>query len=75
MSGKKLKVTQFPIPTRTKIVCQYSNGTTTEPVPSRKGNELLKYYKKEWPALVGSLLGTIVMFLTFYFAALTIHGG
>ena len=75
MSGKKSKVIQFPSATQKKIVCQYSSDTTTEPVPSRKGNKLVEYYKKEWPAIVGALLGTIVMFLTIYFAALTIHGG
>ena len=75
MSGEKSKVIQFPTVTRKKIVCQYSNDTTTEQVPSPKGNKMLEYYKKEWPAIVGSLLGTTVMFLTMYFAALTIHGG
>ena len=74
MSGKKSKVIQFPTATRSKIVCQYSKGTTTEPAPSRKGNSLVEYYKKEWPTIVGALLGTIVMLLTIYFAALTIHG-
>ena len=77
MSGKKSKVIQFPTPTRSKIVCQYSKGTTTEPSPSPKESKssLWKYYKKEWPAIVGSLLGTSIMFLTMYFAALTIYGG
>ena len=75
MSGKKSKVIQFPSATQKKIVCQYSSDTTTEQSPSRKGNKLVEYYKKEWPAIVGALLGTIVMFLTIYFAALTIHGG
>ena len=74
MSGKKSKVIQFPSHTRSKIVCQYSKGTTTEQSPSRKGNKLVEYYKKEWPAIVGALLGTIVMLLTIYFAALTIYG-
>jgi hypothetical protein len=74
MSGKKSKVIQFPINTRSRIVCQYSKGTTTEPFPSRKGNRLVEYYKKEWPAVVGALLGTSIMFLTVYFAALTIYG-
>ena len=75
MSGKKSKVIQFPTATRKKIVCQYSTDTTTEQSPSPKVNKIVDYYKKEWPAIVGSLLGTIVMFLTMYFAALTIHGG
>lgn len=74
MSGKKSKVIQFPTATRKKIVCQYSNVTTTEQAPSRKGNKLLEYYKKEWPTIVGAMLGTIVMFMTVYFAALTIYG-
>lgn len=74
MSGKKSKVIQFPTNTRNRIVCQYSTDTTTEPSPSRKGNKLVEYWKKEWPAIVGAFLGTIVMFLTIYFAALTIHG-
>lgn len=74
MSGKKSKVIQFPSHTRSKIVCRYSTGTITEPSPSRKANRLVEYYKKEWPAIVGALLGTIVMLLTIYFAALTIHG-
>jgi|LakMenEpi03Aug12_release.lakeMendotaPanAssembly.Ray.scaffolds.fasta_scaffold1081201_1 hypothetical protein len=74
MSGKKSKVIQFPTATQKKIVCQYSTDTTTEQSPNRKGNKLVEYYKKEWPTIVGALLGTIVMFLTIYFAALTIHG-
>ena len=74
MSGKKSKVIQFPTATQKKIVCQYSSDTTTEQAPSRKANSLLEYYKREWPTIVGALLGTIVMFLTIYFAALTIHG-
>ena len=76
MSGKKSKVIQFPTHTRSKIVCQYSTGITTEPSPSPKESKfsLWEYYKKEWPTIVGALLGTIVMFLTIYFAALTIHG-
>ena len=75
MSGRKSKVIQFPTHTRKRIVCQYSNDTTTEPLPSRKENKMIEYYKKTWPTIVGSLLGTSVMFLTIYFAALTIYGG
>jgi hypothetical protein len=75
MSGKKSKVIQFPTNTRNRIVCQYSTDTTTEQSPSRKENKMWEYYKTMWPAIVGSLLGTTVMFLTVYFAALTIHGG
>lgn len=74
MSGKKSKVIQFPTHTRSKIVCQYSKGTTTEPSPSHRGNSLVEYYKKQWPTIVGALLGTIVMFLTIYFAWETIYG-
>lgn len=74
MSGKKSKVIQFPTVTRKKIVCQYSIGTTTEPSPSPKGNKLVEYYKKEWPAILGAMLGTIMMFLTVYFAWATIYG-
>ena len=76
MSGKKSKVIQFPSATQKKIVCQYSTGTTTEQSHSLKESKfsIWEYYKKEWPTIVGALLGTIVMFLTIYFAALTIHG-
>jgi hypothetical protein len=74
MSGRKLKVIQSQIATRKRIVCQYSTATTTEPSPSRKENKMIEYYKKEWPAIVGSILGTTVMFLTFYFAALVLKG-
>lgn len=74
MSGEKSKVIQFPTNTRKKIVCQYSNATTTEQSPSPKANSLVDYYKNEWPTIVGALFGTIVMLLTVYFAALTIHG-
>lgn len=73
-SGHGVKVIQFPTATRKRIVCQYSSDTTTEQVPSPKGNKLVEYWKKEWPAIVGAFLGTIVMFLTIYFAAITIHG-
>ena len=74
MSGKKSKVIQFPSATQKKIVCQYSTDTTTEQSPSPKANKLLNYYKQNWPAILGSLLGTTMMFLTVYFAYLTIHG-
>jgi hypothetical protein len=74
MSGKKSKVIQYPNHTQKRIVCQYSSDTITEQVPSPKENRLVDYYKKEWPAILGSMLGTIIMFLTFYFAWATIHG-
>ena len=74
MSGKKSKVIRSQINTRSRIVCQYSTVTTTEPSPSRKGNKMWEYYKKEWPAILGSMLGTTMMFLIFYFAALTLKG-
>jgi hypothetical protein len=44
------------------------------PYPSPKENKVIKYYRENWPAIVGSLLGTTMMFLTFYFAALILHG-
>ena len=74
MSGRKSKVIRYQSPTRSRIVCQYSTGTTTEPSPSRKGNKMIAYWKKEWPAIVGSILGTTLMFITFYFAALVLKG-
>jgi hypothetical protein len=74
MSGKKSKVIQFPNHTRKKIVCQYSSGTTIVPAPSRKENKVIDYYREKWPAILGSILGTTMMFLTFYFAAQTLGG-
>lgn len=74
MSGEKSKVIQFPINTRKRIVCQYSNATTTEQSHSLKENSMINYYKTEWPTIVGALIGTILMLLTFYFAALTFYG-
>lgn len=74
MSGRKSKVIQFPSNTRKKIVCQYLSGTITEPSPSPKANSLLDYYKNMWPTILGSILGTTMMFLVFYFAWATIHG-
>ena len=74
MSGKKLKVIRSQNPTQSRIVCQYSTDTTTEPSHNHKVNSIFKYYKKEWPAIVGGLFGTTLMLLTFYFAALIIYG-
>ena len=74
MSGRKLKVIRSQSPTRSRIVCQYLSGTTTEPAPSRKGNKMIKYYKENWHTILASMFGTAVMFLTFYFAALTLYG-
>lgn len=68
MSGKKSKVIQFPTHTRSKIVCQYSSGTTTEPAPSRKVSDNLEL------KLLGAVIGGSLMLGIMYLSALTIHG-
>jgi hypothetical protein len=68
MSGKKSKVIQFPNATRKKIVCQYSTGTITEPLPSRKVNDNLEL------KLLGAVIGGTLMLGIMYLSSLTIYG-
>ena len=67
MSGKKLKVIQFPTATAKKTDSVSLSGTTTEQSHNLKANNY-------WIQLVGSLMGTTLMFSLFYFAAKVIHG-
>ena len=67
MSGKKLKVIQFPTATQKKIDSASSNGTTTGQSPSLKES-------KYWIQLAGSIIGTTIMFTLIYLAGKAIHG-
>lgn len=67
MSGKKLKVIQFPTATVKKTDSASLSGTTTEPSPSPKAS-------KYWIELTGSIIGTTIMFGLFYLVGKVIHG-
>ena len=67
MSGKKLKVIQFPTATQKKIVSASLNDTTTEQSPNLKAS-------KYWIEITGSIIGTTIMFTLFYFAGKVIYG-
>ena len=67
MSGKKLKVIQFPTATAKKIDSASSKGTITERFPSLKES-------KYWIKLTGSILGTTIMFGLFYLVGKVIYG-
>ena len=67
MSGEKSKVIQFPTATRKKIDYPSLNDTITEQSLNLKES-------RYWIQIIGSLIGTTIMFTLFYFTGKVIHG-
>jgi len=69
--GKSAKVLTFQKNTAKKTDYQFLNDTITEPSPSRRVSD---YYREEWPMILGSIIGTTVMFGVIWLAGTVIHG-